>query len=126
VQTILRIFPLSYYGDDDGEVEGDELDDEPDGDIDEPDGDIDEPDGDAEELGDSEGEALPPPAPPAPPPLSPPPQAANKPPTRLSTKAKLKIFFFITPLSPIAARILIRSLIKIPHLLTFLKRRDRA
>jgi hypothetical protein len=40
--------------------------------------------------------------------------------TKPSTKAKLTIFFFITPLSPIAARMMIRSLIKIPHLFTFM------
>jgi len=87
------------------------------------DGDVDgEIEGDA--LGDSEGEVLaPPPVPPVPPPLS---QAARAPPTKLSTKARLKIFFFITPLTPIAARMMSRSLIKIPHLLTFLKRHNHA
>ncbi len=77
--------PLRYYGDVelDGELEGDDEGDDIDGELDE------------DELGDSDGEALLPPAPP----LSLPPQDANKPPTTLSTKAKLKIFFFITPLS---------------------------
>jgi len=72
-------------------------------------------------LVESEGDELPPPVPP----LSPPPQAAKRPLARLSAKAKIKILLFITPLSPIAAIIMNRSLITIPHLLSFLKRCDR-
>jgi hypothetical protein len=54
-----------------------------------------------------------------PPPDSPPPSHAPRNVARLKTRAKPKIFVFITPLSPIVAITNFRLMNKIPYLLLF-------
>lgn len=79
-------------------------------------------DGDVVGDADSAGDGLVSPPPPPPVPDSQP--AVNKA-NKLSTIDKLTIFVFMTPLSPVLARMIICSLITIAHLLIFLNKQDR-